>query len=142
MIRANATVYLLVVLTAGLYGCGDNSSRVDESAAFDAFQAAKRASESGDAEEVISNVIAAVGGGLSPDDYEQALNLRAEAYARKGDFEAAMKDIEILKQGAADMASVYRTWSFVLVKKGDKAAAKKAFGLAKRLNPRLKPIKN
>lgn len=131
-----------LILLACIGGCGGEGKTVDRTDSTQAFAAAVAASESGDAATVISSVDTAIAGGLNPDQYEQALNLRAQAHARSGNLDAAMADIEILKQGAADMANVYRTMSYVAQKKGNAAAAKKAFSMAKRLNPRLKPIRD
>lgn len=125
-----------------LVGCGDDDRAPDIVSSRQGLDKAIEASQTKDSQAVIANLTPEVLRFLSPDQFDEALNLRAQAHARSGNIDAAMADIEILKQGAADMANVYRTMSYVLLKKGDKAAAKKALSMAKRLNPRLKPIRD
>ena len=135
--RQILAVGLLCALTAGTWGCASQMSPDKLATAAQALEAAKVAAQAGKWEEALPNFDKALAGGLSVDQYCEALLGRAIARANTGKFDDALVDLEQAERGSPNPEEVYAVRGYVLLKKGDKAGATAAFNEARRINPRV-----
>lgn len=77
------------------------------------------------------------GGGLSADQYSDALLMRAECSIHLGDVTTAQKDIEIAEKAATDTARLNMVKGLLARKNGDAAGAAAFFQAALAENPEL-----
>jgi Tfp pilus assembly protein PilF len=133
----NLTTAVWLVL---LLGCGGGSG--PSSTAVDASAALTRGLEALDQKDWIkadNELTAAISTNLlTGDTFEEAMLARITARIEGGQLDGAASDIQQMEQGAAAMDRVLASKASLLVKKGDKAEARKVFAEAKKMNRNVK----
>ena len=129
-----------------LLGCGSDRS-IDAENLADAqssYDAAVDAVDAGNSEEAIRllDIALAPDGGLPPDISVDARLLRATEFARIGRYDDAHSDLDVAEQGAGDMSAVHATRAYVLKKEGKDKESKSEMSKARRLNSRVRSIKD
>jgi tetratricopeptide (TPR) repeat protein len=76
-------------------------------------------------------------GGLSPDQFGEALVNRARARLQIGMLDEAEADLRDAEQGAMDLAEVYALWGDVMLSRDDMAQARDKYAKARQLNPKI-----
>ncbi len=128
-----------------LGGCGGKTIDPElVTSSQEAYHQAVLAVRAGDDEKAIAFLDTALsnGGVLAPDMYEEALVHRAVCLARSGRFDDAHVDLDAAAQGAADMASVHIARSYVYRKQGKASESRAAALTAKKINPRVKTLRD
>lgn len=122
-----------------LSGCSDDRGGLpEETTAEGLIEKGLADAEAGNCEAAVGEITAALGSGrLNVDLVDDALLARARCLAEQGNFDAAIDDINEAVQGAGDVSAVHATRGFVLLKRGDKDAARKEYDIAKRKNPKI-----
>lgn len=120
-------------------GCGGTevaaTSLADAQAAFDRGMAAVAKGDYSSARGDFD--VAVKSGGLTVDNYVEALLNRSMCLSVAGEYEAAEADIAAAEQGATELEQVHVARGFMLAKKGDSAGAQAAFAEAKKINPKV-----
>jgi tetratricopeptide (TPR) repeat protein len=83
--------------------------------------------------------VALAGGGLSPDQYSEALLGRAECHGRLGNYANAHEDLDRAERGAA-MDQVHRVRSFVYQKEDRTTESQAELRKARQINGGIKAI--
>ena len=132
------------VLTGALtLGCGGSEKAAESRlTANQSFEKANQLVESGDHAGAVEALNDALGSALDGDRREEAMVQRAILQARLGQADEALTAFAELEQYGTDLATIYAAKAYVLSKKGDDSGAKQAFSKAKRINRRIKPIRD
>ncbi len=133
-------VLLAIAFTLLIFnGCGGTevaaTSLADAQAAFDRALAAVGNGDYASARTDFD--VAIKSGGLTVDNYVEALLKRSMCLSVAGEYEAAEADIAMAEQGATELEDVHIARGFLLAKKGDSAGAQAAFAEAKKINPKV-----
>jgi len=121
-------------------GCAgeDRHGLPPQKGAEDLLRDSKAAAEAGDCDQAIAAATAALDSGLLLNELiDDALIVRARCLADQGKFDDAMADINEAVRGADDLSAVHAARGDVLLLRGDKEAAQKEYGIAKRMNARI-----
>jgi tetratricopeptide (TPR) repeat protein len=138
--RQSAITWLMTgsLLLAAAAGCGGGMSATDVASAQSSLDRAKELETNGDYVAALESAEAAVSeAGLDPDQYVEALLLRARCLAETGAVEKALADLEMAEQGSPDEGLLHFTQGVIFSKQGKTKEAKKEFSIARRLNPTL-----
>ncbi len=134
---------LAIVLTCAI-GCG--SKPLDETVAADSAAAYQQAMEAYDAEEYAASSdlldAALADAGLPPDIYVDALIKRAICRARTERYDEALTDLQEAEQGPINLAVVHATRSYVFRKQGKKAESRSELAAAKKIDRRIRALKD
>ena len=140
-------ILLLVLLTTFSFpiGCG-GPPPLSEEVAADSSAAWANAIEAFDAKDFAAcsdHLDAALaGGGLPPDVCAEAQLKRAVCRARLDRFDEALADLAEVEQGPVNLAVVHMTRSYVYKKQGKAAESKAEAATAKKIDRRVKALKD
>lgn len=123
--HSSAALLFMLLLATGCKKAPIESGKLENAqesydAALESFEAKSWSS----AAQSLTSAIDA--GGLSPDQYAEALVMRAECYLNEKKFDEAIADLEKAEQGYGDLARLYELKAQVFDAKGDSASAQKA----------------
>jgi tetratricopeptide (TPR) repeat protein len=132
-------LFFLLCCMSVCFGCTqpqvEANATADAQAAFDraatALSAGNYSAARGDFDAALK------AGGLTVDNYVEALLGRAMCLADAGEFDAAMADITQAEQGVMEPERLHVARGFLLIKKGDAAAGQAEYAAAKKLNPKV-----
>ncbi len=126
------------LIAASILGCSKSIPTKSIASVQSALDEAKQKVQSGDSAGALPLIEEAINGvGLDPDQYVEAVLIRARCYAETGDLEKAEADLQEAELGDPNEALMHFTRAIVLDKQGQASQAKKEFAAAKRLDPSL-----
>lgn len=131
--------WFLLLLGCLVLGCEKTVSETDSRSSQVSLDQAIAFIDSGSYSSALPLLDASIAsGGLSADQYADALLLRACCHTDSGDLEKAEADLTLVEQGAPNPAKFQLTKGMLLTKQGKKSEAAAAFKLAKQLDPSIK----
>ena len=131
--------WVLLLLGCLVLGCEKTISETDSRSSQVSLDQAIAFIDSGSYSSALPLLDASIAsGGLSADQYADALLLRACCHTDSGDLEKAEADLTLVEQGAPNPAKFQLTKGMLLTKQGKKSEAAAAFKLAKQLDPSIK----
>ncbi len=136
---ASPLVGLVLVAATACCGCGSQEVRPAAIAsAQQSYDVGESAMAQGDfvlAEKAFTQAFSL--GGLSSDQFGEALVNRARARLQMGMLDEAEADLRDAEQGSMDLAEVYALWGDVMLSRDDMAQARDKYAKARQLNPKI-----